>query len=757
LLKFGEGRRIVTRLSQRAASALLVGSLLALAGGHAAAPTAAAANGVDARGSTTYTLLPAARVVRVVADLTVRNVTADTATFRYYYTGYGVGIQPEARAIKATRGSRTLRTSITRRSGYQVVNVSFGTNLFRNQSIRFRLQFDLPDGGARSKSSIRVGRAFAGFYGYAFGQDSADVRIVLPPGFKVTTREGERMTTAAASGGATVLSARGIRRPDRWWVFIAADAAAALRQETFDVTIGAERKPVTVKSWPEDQRWLTTVRGRLEGGLPIMGQLIGLPWPVTGTLEVVEVFSPLLGGYAGVFYEPRSQIRITEDPDELVILHEASHAWFNGGLASERWINEGLADEYAALTLARLGASPRGPDNVDRRAAAAFALNDWPAPRSVNDAQTEARERYGYNASWHVMRDLVAEIGEGKMRAVFQAAAARQIAYVGEGEPETVTGTASADWRTFLDLLEERGGSSTAASAFTQWVITPAQKSQVEQRATARRDYGRLAEAGDTWRPPYSVRLLMARWNFPAATDQIKLAERVLDGRDAIVQLARSLDVRTTPKLEQAYESSGGEILAAQQLADEQLATLQTIDQARARVAPERTPVTVVGLFGDDPDSALAEARRDFEQDDLPGARSAAQHAVALLEGAAERGVERLRIILASLAGLLLGGAALIVAARRRRRNAVVAAAAPTVTAAAPADEASLAAPTAPTAPTAQLVATPGVVAETAAGRPPAAEPAAPPEHPAAPERPAAAEPPDTLPANFRRDEEGSG
>jgi hypothetical protein len=145
-------------------------------------------------------------------------------------------------------------------------------------------------------------------------------------------------------------------------------------------------------------------------------------------------------------------------------------------------------------------------------------------------------------------------------------------------------------------------------------------------------------------------------------------------------------------------------------------------------VAPERTPLTVVGLFGDDPDSALAEARRDFEQDDLPGARSAAQHAVALLEGATERGVERLRILLASLAALVLGGVALIFAARRRRRHAVVVAAPPAI------------APSADTiAPSADTIA-------------PSADTVAP-----ASDAPGAPEPPATLPANFRRDEEGSG
>jgi hypothetical protein len=682
---------------------------------HAGAPAAEAANGVDVRSSTTYTLVPSARVVRVVTDITVRNITPDTAQFRYFYTGYGVGVHAEARAIKATRGTRTLRTSVKRARGYQVVNVAFGSNLFRNQTTRFRLQFELPDGGARSDSSIRVGRAFAGFYGYAFGEEASNVRIVLPAGFKVTTREGEPLASAKGPSGTTVLTARNIRRPDRWWVFIAADDAAALRQETFDVAIGTERKPVTVKAWPEDLQWLTTVRGRLEGGLPIMGQLIGLPWPVSGTLEVVEVFSPLLGGYAGVFYEPRSQIRITEEPNELVILHEASHAWFNGGLAGERWINEGLADEYAALTLARLGSAPYSPQPVDRRASEAFPLNEWPAPRAVKDPQTEARERYGYNASWQLIRELVAEVGEDRMRAVFQAASARQIAYVGEGEPETVTGAGGADWRVFLDLLQERGGSTSAASEFTEWVIAPADKPLLEQRATARRDYTRLAEQGGAWRPPYSVRLLMADWDFRAAAQQMTLAGRVLEQRDAIAQLARSLDMRTTAKLENAYESSGGEVLAAQQLADEQLSTLQAVDQARARVAPERTPLTTVGLFGDDPDSALALARYDFEQDDLAGARSAAQRAVGLLEGAAERGVERVRIIVAALVALVLGGLALLIAARRRRRRVVA-----------------IVAPTADVAPTGDAVTTPAVEAVTV-------------------------EPPDTLPATFRRDEEGPG
>lgn len=737
----------------RAARVALAAAFLALVAVPVGSGTVEAANGVDVRGSTTYTLVPASRVVRVSIDLTVRNVTRDTASFRYFYTAYGVGIHGEATAIKASRRGRALRTTVTTTRGYKVVNVRFGRSLFRGQSFRFRLDYQLPDGGARSKSSIRVGRAFAGFYGYAYGEEAASVRIVLPAGFKVTTREGERLSSTT-EGGRTVLSARNIAKPTSWWVYVAADSPTSLRQETFSVNIGSESKRVTVKAWPEDDRWIRTVRARLEGGLPIMGQMIGLPWPVEDTLEVVEVFSPLLGGYAGIYYEPQSQIRITEDPDELVVLHEASHAWFNGDLARERWINEGLADEYAARTLGRLGSSGYHPETVDRTSRAAFPLNEWPAPKSVNDAQTEAREKYGYNASWLVIRHIVSEIGETKMRDVFEAAAAREIAYVGEGEPEVVTSAGGADWRTFLDLLEERGGSGNARAEFGTWVIAKKDAQVVADRTTARRKYADLVRQGGSWKPPYSLRLQMARWNFDAAEERIALATRILEGRERIAALAQSLQVKPTQSLEDAYEGRRGELLAARQLADDQLATLQAMDGARDRFEAERKPLDVLGLLGDNPEGALAEARRDFERDDLPGAREAASRALRLLESAPEEGAVVARLAVGGMIAVVLFAAGLLILSRRRGRGRIV-----TVTATGPPAGMSTSAVVAP-GETAAVDAAPAAVETTTAETTTAETSVA----PAAGEAtsPAAAEPgpsetpepPATLPATFRHDEE---
>ena len=70
------------------------------------------------------------------------------------------------------------------------------------------------------------------------------------------------------------------------------------------------------------------------------------------TSRSTEVAASEIEGYAGFFDSAHDRITISEDLDDLVIVHEASHAWFDGNLFQERWIGEGLADEYASRVLA---------------------------------------------------------------------------------------------------------------------------------------------------------------------------------------------------------------------------------------------------------------------------------------------------------------------------------------------------------------------------------------------------------------------
>ena len=102
----------------------------------------------------------------------------------------------------------------------------------------------------------------------------------------------------------------------------------------------------------------------LDDGLPALEELVGLEWPVSGDLSVSEVHTPLLHGYAGFYDESTDEITMSEDLDEHTILHEASHAWFNGDLIRDRWIDEGLAEYYAAAGPRALGLSDESAPTV---------------------------------------------------------------------------------------------------------------------------------------------------------------------------------------------------------------------------------------------------------------------------------------------------------------------------------------------------------------------------------------------------------
>src|SRR5205085_8159975 len=108
----------------------------------------------------------------------------------------------------------------------------------------------------------------------------------------------------------------------------------------------------------------------------------------------------------------------------------------------------------------------------------------------ISDQDTEARESFGYNASWAVVRSFFDEIGETGMQRVLLAAQSRQIAYVGAGSPEEVSGPAG--WQRLLDLLDEVGHATKADGQFARWVVTKEQAVTLQRRTAARATYAAL-------------------------------------------------------------------------------------------------------------------------------------------------------------------------------------------------------------------------------------------------------------------------
>jgi hypothetical protein len=645
---------------------LVVAALLALTGSLAPLPSqpsaAAADEGLTLSASTTYTLQPKKHVVRVVTDLTATNNKADTTSggivTRYFYQGARLAIQAEARNLRATAGGARLTATVKPADGYAILEVRFRSGLFYQQVLKIRVTFDLPGGAPRSKSDIRVGTAFATFIAWAFG-DSGSVRIVVPAGFEAETTGAE--LKRAASGGATVFSATGISDVGAWYAVVNADRKAGLTDDRIDLPGGEH---FIIRAWPEDAEWRKQVSALLRDGMPELVTLIGLDWPVAADLDVFEVHTPLLEGYAGVFFENQDKIEISEDLDDLTILHEASHAWFNGDLFSGRWLSEGFADTYAARALDALGDGGWVPDKVSPTDAAAVPLADWVHPGRITDTDTSARETYGYEASWTVIRSLVSEIGIDGMQAVLQAAKNHQIAYVGAVEPEKVGGP--VDWQRFLDLLEEAGGSTTADDVFRRWVVAAADRELLDVRAAARTAYHGLAATGGDWLPPAYVRIPMSSWDFAEAERRIPTAAAVLTSRDQIVAVLAPSGIDAPTGLRTAYESATTGMDAAQATADAELVAARALVAATTAADAPRDTLVTIGLIGATPDADLAAALTAF-QSGVPDAAGRAQAVTTLFDGAAAVGQGRIALGLGGLVIVAVLLIAAVIVARRRR------------------------------------------------------------------------------------------
>ena len=75
-----------------------------------------------------------------------------------------------------------------------------------------------------------------------------------------------------------------------------------------------------------------------------------------------EAISRNATGFAGRYNPPAGTIEIAYYADTFVVLHEAAHAWFDGGLLADRWASEGFASWYALQA-----ATAIGEKKVDRR------------------------------------------------------------------------------------------------------------------------------------------------------------------------------------------------------------------------------------------------------------------------------------------------------------------------------------------------------------------------------------------------------
>jgi hypothetical protein len=647
--------------------AVLLASGLAVAS-PAAHEARAATPDLTLVGDARYDVQPANRRVRVTVDLVATNHLQDTATKRFYFDRTVLQVQAGTTGFRLTSATGSPSVRVTKKTAdYTILELNFGQQIFSGKSASFRLRFDLPDPGGRAARDVRVGASLVSFPAWGFGSSSTpggSVTVVFPSGYTIEVFGGAFSPPASGSGTVTYASGR-LADPATFSAFFLADRPASYVESTATVSVAGSDVKLTIRSWSDDPAWGTRVKALFERGLPVIASEVGLPWTRIGSLVVQETVSRTTGGYAGLFDPSAGRIEVAYYADSFVVLHEASHSWFNGALLTDRWASEAFASYYALVAAAKLKEKADAGALTPQLRKASIPLDAWGA------VGTEAgtSEDYAYAASLMLATEIGKRAGADGLRRVWVAAAAHQGAYqpaagadaAAPATAETVDG--APDWRGLLDLLEDNTG-KRFDDLWREWVVRDAEKPLLDTRATARADYSKLVADAGPWQLPGAIRAAMRGWQFNDATALMAGARAVLARRGDVEGAAAAAGLALPNRLETAFESSDG-VAAANDEADAELSTIEAIVAAANARPSSTTPLEQLGLVGASPDDELAAARAAFTKGDLSAAARGAASARSSWTGAGDAGLNR---ALAAVATLLLIVLALVVVASSRRR-----------------------------------------------------------------------------------------
>jgi len=617
-----------------------------------AAPVRAATSGLSLVSDARYVVQPEKARVHVIVDLVATNRRPDTTTRRFYYRDAYLAVLPGTTGFRVSAdGAQPSVRVRSKTSTYTLLAVAFGTDLYYGQSVKLRLQFDLPDPGGTPARQVRIGPSLVAFPVWAFASDGttgSSVTVVFPAGYAVQVLSGTLPPPTTAANGSTVLRTGPLARPLDFYAYLSADRPAALVSSTLRTTVGDVPVELTLRRWAEDPAWATRVGELFRRGLPVLGASIGLPLP--GGLTVEESASRTIGGYAGLF-DPRTRtIQVAYYADPFVVLHEAAHAWFNGRLLADRWANEAFASYYAADAAGALGIAVRPARLTTKLEQARIPLNAWGAV----GREPPAVEDYGYAAALELAVRIGERAGPGSLHAVWAAAATGQAAYqpVDPARPREPGAGGPPDWRGLLDLLEERTGIGFA-DLWASWVVRPEEASLLDERAAARRTYQATIRAAGDWELSPLVRRAMDAWQFETADQLLAQSNAVLEARAPLAAAARSAGLALPARVRDAFEGPAGPGAALAEV-EAELAAIGEITAAEALAARAHDPLETIGLAGREPDGELAAARAALAAGDAREATSLAQAARSTWLGAAEAG--RTRLIGGLLVLIVIGG-----------------------------------------------------------------------------------------------------
>jgi hypothetical protein len=652
-------RRIATSL----VSFFLAGTLTVVD----AAPVLAD-SGVTETATTTYVVAPEKGAIDVTIRLSIRNSKPDSScgwgcTTRYHYNEAQIVVEAEAGAVKVTSDAGAVKQSVQKTTKYyRYVHLTYPRVYYgqtRTVTATYRIAAT-PD----SAGSDRAGSAYVSLCVLANGYDSGSVSVVVPSVFDPKVVTGDPMPDRTTADAKVTLASGSLT--DTWSFWSCIDGANPARLVSSSVSAGGQT--FTLKSWPEDPAWATTVSRDVTADVQRLADLTGLSMP-GGTITIQEVGNYELGQYVGL-YDPKIRtVFVTEDLNPSDLAHELSHIWFNDTMFSATWMSEGFAGygEKAAGTgnyeaCASPGAYP-GTGSPD--------LNEWTYIDPSSTTEDENVVTWDYAASCYVVTVLADTMGSEPFKDVVAAAAQDEIAYVGAPDDDSVVVKEPLTSRELLDLFDERGmipagiaELDQAQELFASYGIIK-DAGLLEARSEARAEYHSLVSAAGAWKLPYAVRQPMAAWDFETATAALTTTRQILEMRDRLAGGGLSLDgTAAQDLLEEARTQADMDALLT--LMEREVDAAAKYDLARdLRDNGANGVFEKIGLLGTDTAGLLDDARTALRALEPDKAAAAAQKVIDAVQGSGPQGLLRIGIVLGLL--LFLAGLTMLFKWRRQR------------------------------------------------------------------------------------------
>jgi len=482
-----------------------------------------------------------------------------------------------------------------------------------------KVTYDIPAGAPRSTAAARISADYVAFVAWSAGRPGGgSIKIVVPTSLTADSLGSD--WTVAAQGTNTVYTKNPVRDPRTYRVLFGARSAAAA--DVVPVSVDDHR--FRLLAAPGDDEWVAHVTGRLADDLAALEQAIGRPWPITGTYTLRETYAPV-GLAAANWPTDPDATDVGERLDELGVLYGLAGAWFGSDLFVDQWFAQALARTRAAAAASVQGitADPPTPDSVD---AAVQAI--------VDEIGVEA------------LAEVLGYVERGASAYAFAAGSTA-------GSDSDPASPPPVDWREFLDLLEQVGGSMRATELLTPFV-PEADREWLQLRATARRSYAHLEQRGGDWRPPRGVRQAMAAWAFADAEELIERAIVVLDRRDQLDAALAGSQIDMPDDLREAYEAATDDFAAVAELIGERTSVAPVVVHAEESDQQASGLVAAIGLLGSDAGRQLDTALAAFAIGDVDAARDNAFAAIDATSSATFEGAKRLILTIGSALAALV-------------------------------------------------------------------------------------------------------